>query len=94
MSRACLVADDRLVAFAAGDGFDLDEHVAGCDECQSFLADLWDGELHNDLVAPVLQLLRVELFLIDLARTGAGVAARMAAALVRYLDPAPGEEES
>ena len=94
MTRDCLVRDDQLVAFAAGYEFDLDEHVAGCDECQAFLAELWDGELENDLVQPVVQYLRMELFLIDVARTGTGLAARMAQAMLRYLDPALGKEET
>ena len=93
MSRACLIRDDQLVAFAAGYEFDLDEHVADCDECQAFLAELWDGELENDLVQPVVQYLRMELFLIDVARTGTGLAARMAKAMLRYLDPALGKEQ-
>jgi len=88
MSRACLVRDDQLVAFAAGYEFDLDEHVATCDECQAFLAELWDGELQNDLVQPVVQYLRLELYLIDVMRTGGGLAATMARALLRYADPA------
>ena len=92
MSRACLVLDDQLVAFATGTEFDLDEHVSDCDECQAFLAELWDGELTNDLVAPVVEYLRLELFLIDLAKTGTGLAARMAKAALTYLDPALGRE--
>lgn len=93
MSRACLVRDDQLVAFAAGTEFDLDEHVSGCDECQAFLAELWDGELTNDLVAPVVEYLRLELFLIDVTMTGAGLAARMAKAFLTYMDPALGKED-
>lgn len=93
MSRACLTRDDQLVAFAAGYEFDLDEHVDTCDECQAFLAELWDGQLENDLVQPIVQYLRLELYLIDAIRTGGGLAARMARAALRYLDPAPTPEE-
>ena len=53
MTRICAVQDDRLIDFADGVEFDLDfdEHVAGCDECQAFVAELWEGELGRDLVA-------------------------------------------
>ena len=47
----------------------------------------------NDLVEPVIQYLRLELYLIDVIRTGGGLAARMAKALLRYADPALGKED-
>ena len=54
MNRACAIPDEQLVAFAGGNEFDLDEHVATCDQCQDFLAELWDGGLDHDLVEPVV----------------------------------------
>lgn len=92
MNRSCLIQDDQLRAFAAGVDFDLDEHVETCDECQAFLAELWDGDLEHDLVEPVVQYLRLELYLIDVVSEASGLAARMARAALRYLDPAPRRE--
>lgn len=93
MNRECAVRDDQLIAFAGGHEFDLDEHVAGCDQCQDFLAELWDGGLDHDLVEPVVQAIRLELFLMDAARLGGGIVADMLQAFVTYLDPGLGKDE-
>ena len=63
----------------------LDEHVAGCDECQAFLAELWIGELQHDLTEPVLRRIRFEQFLIDAAKFGFEVTARLAKGASHYL---------
>lgn len=96
MTRSCAITDDRLIAFADGLDLDIDfdEHVAGCDECQSFLADLWDGELEHDLSEPIVNAIRLELFLMDAAKFGGGIVANMLQAFMRYLDPGIGKEES
>ena len=96
MTRSCEVLDDRLMAFADGVDLDLDfdEHVAGCDECQAFLAELWEGGLDHDLVEPIVAMIRLELFLIEAAKLASGVVADMFQALARYIDPALGKDES
>ena len=96
MIRSCEVHDDRLIAFAGGVDFeiDFDEHVADCDECQAFLAELWEGGLDHDLVEPIVAIIRLELFLIEAAKLGSGVVADMFQALARYIDPALGKDES
>ena len=43
--RSCQTTDDLLFAFVDGLDESLDDHVASCDECQAFLAELWQGEL-------------------------------------------------
>lgn len=82
--RACQVSDEQLYGFVDGVEETLDEHVAGCDECQEFLAELWIGEPHADLVAPVIKRLRLEQFLIEAARLGFDIAARMGHGLATY----------
>jgi len=96
MTRSCAVQDDRLIDFADGVEFDLDfdEHVAGCDECQGFVAELWEGELDRDLVEPIVAIIRLELFLIEVAKLGGGIVADMLQAFARYLDPGLGKDES
>ncbi len=84
MSRACAIHDEQLLAFAEGEAFDLDEHVAGCDDCQEFLATLWDGGLDHDLSEPVVQAIRFELFMIDVARLMADVMGDMGRAAKVY----------
>lgn len=92
MIRDCAVRDEQLVAFAAGVDFDLDAHVVTCEQCQDFLAELWDGGLDHDLVEPVVAAIRLELFLLDAARLGSGIVADMLQALMRYLDPGLGKD--
>ncbi len=100
MSRSCQTRDDRLIAFAAGVeetldlDLNLDAHIETCDECQAFLAELWEGGLDHDLVEPIVAAIRLELFLIDAAKLGGGIVADMTRALLRYLDPGLGKEES
>ncbi len=86
MSRACAIQDDQLRAFAAGvDESVIDEHVATCDECQEFLARLWDGALDTDLAEPVVKAIRLELFLLDVAKLFADVLGDMGRAGKVYL---------
>jgi hypothetical protein len=92
--RACRVNDAVLYDFADGvtvdiarisvPETDIDAHVAGCDECQGFLAELWAGELETDLVEPVLRVVELERFLLDVARLGTGIVAELIEALRRY----------
>lgn len=93
-ARSCGVADGVLFDFADGlvvdsarvtvPEIEVDAHVAGCDGCQAFLAELWDGQLETDLVEPVLRIVELERFLIDLARLGSGIVARFIEAAKRY----------
>ncbi len=86
MNRSCAIADEQLQAFAAGtDERVIDEHVATCDECQEFLALLWDGGLDHDLAEPVVEAIRLELFLLDVAKLFMGVAGDAARAAKVYL---------
>lgn len=82
--RSCQTADDRLFDFVDGIDESLDEHVAGCDECQAFLAELWIGELDHDLSDPVMRQIRLEQFLADVARLGLDIASGMAEGAVEY----------
>jgi hypothetical protein len=84
MTRACGVSDTDLRAFAAGEAT-VEEHVAGCDECQAFLAELWSGSLEHDLAGPVVQLLELERFLQETGRLSFDLTARYSQALARYL---------
>ena len=102
MTRSCHVRDDELRAFAAADPSQvgdsaaadaaIDEHVAGCDECQAFLAELWSGGLVTDLVDPVVRYLRFEEFLIEAAKLAVDVTAGMGKAVGVYLGGA-GEQQ-
>jgi hypothetical protein len=89
--RACRTPDERLFAFVDGLDTDLDAHVAECDHCQEFLAELWVGELRTDLSDSVLRRIRFDLFLRQLGHLTADVAAAMGRALVEY---GPGYDES
>ena len=80
----CAVTPDQRLAFAAGELTSLDEHVAGCEGCQDFLADLWSGGLSADLTGPVMRVGRLEQFLIDVAKESGGVAARLVEAMLAY----------
>lgn len=82
--RSCQTPDDRLFAFVDGLEANLDDHVADCDECQGFLAELWQGELTTDLTQPVMQRIRLAEFVADVARFGWDVAAAMGRAVVTY----------
>ncbi len=86
MTRSCAIRDEQLRAFAGGgDERAVDEHVASCDECQEFLALLWDGELDTDLAEPVVEAIRLELFLIDVAKMFAGIVGDAGKAVKVYL---------
>jgi len=92
--RSCLVNDAVLYDFADGvpvatgriavPEADIDAHVATCDECQAFLAELWDGDLEADLVEPVLRVVELEQFLVDVARLSTGIVAELVEAAKRY----------
>lgn len=82
--RSCQTSDDLLFAFVDGLEEGLDEHVATCDECQAFLAELWQGELTEDLSEPVMERIRLAEFVASVARFGADVAAAMGRAVVAY----------
>lgn len=88
--RSCQTTDDLLFAFVDGLDESLDDHVAGCDECQAFLAELWQGELAEDLSEPVMERIRLAEFVANVARFGADVAAAMGRAVVQY---SPGVDE-
>lgn len=92
--RSCLVDDGVLFDFADGVTIDLrrisvpeaaiDAHVASCDECQAFLAQVWDGELETDLVEPVLRVVELERFLLEVAKLGSGILTELIEAAKRY----------
>lgn len=91
--RACGISDDLLFAFVDGVQPDLEEHVAGCDECQEFLAELWIGELKTDLTTPVLRQIRFDEFLREVGRLAADVIGAMGRAMVTYGPGADMEHE-
>jgi hypothetical protein len=68
------------------DGIDstLDEHVAECDECQEFLAELWQGELTADLSKPVLDRIRLADFMAEVAKFDADIVAAMGRSILTY----------
>lgn len=82
--RACGTSDDLLFAFVDGDQTGIEEHVAGCDECQEFLAELWVGELKTDLTVPVLRQIRFDEFLREVGRLAMDVIGAMGKAMVAY----------
>jgi hypothetical protein len=88
--RDCGITDDRLFAFVDGVEETLDEHVAACDECQGFLAELWIGEAPRDLAEPVLRQIRFDEFLIAAARLGMDVVAAFGKAIIEL---GPGSDE-
>lgn len=88
--RSCQTSDDLLFAFVDGLDESLDDHVADCDECQAFLAELWQGELTQDLSEPVMERIRLAEFVANVARFGADVAAAMGRAILEY---SPGVDE-
>jgi hypothetical protein len=91
--RACGTSDDLLFAFVDGVQPDLEEHVAGCDECQEFLAELWIGELKADLATPVLRQIRFDEFLREIGRLTMDVIGAMGRAMVAYGPGADAEPE-
>ena len=88
--RNCQTSDERLFAFADGIETDLESHVATCDHCQDFLAELWIGELQTDLSDPVLRRIRFDEFLRELGQLTLDVAGSMVKAIVLY---GPGFDE-
>jgi hypothetical protein len=82
--RVCRTPDDVLFAFVDGDMPDLEEHVATCDECQEFLAELWIGELKTDLATPVLRQIRFDEFLREVGRLTMDVIGAMGRAMIAY----------
>ncbi len=82
--RVCRTSDDRLFAFVDGIEPDLESHVATCDECQEFLAELWIGELQTDLTTPVLRQIRFDEFVREVGSLAADVLGAMGKALVEY----------
>jgi hypothetical protein len=90
--RACNTSDELLFAFVDGLDATLDEHVATCDECQDFLAELWEGELTEDLSNPVMDRIRLAEFVAEVARFGADVAAAMGRGILTY-GPGVGERD-
>ncbi len=82
--RDCRTTDDRLFAFVDGIEPDLERHVATCDECQEFLAELWIGELQTDLATPVLKQIRFDEFLREIGQLAMEVAGAMGKAAIAY----------
>lgn len=91
--RTCATSDTMLFAFVDGEQDTLDRHVAGCDECQAFLAELWTGELHRDLREPVMRAIRFDEFLVSVTRLGVDIAAAMGRAAMVYGPGTPIDEE-
>ena len=82
--RECRTPDDRLFDFVDGIEPGLESHVATCDDCQEFLAELWIGELQTDLTQPVLRQIRFDEFLRQLGQLAMDVVTAMGKALVDY----------
>lgn len=89
--RDCRTPDEILFAFVDGSQPGLEEHVAGCDECQEFLAELWIGELKADLRIPVLRQIRFDEFLREVGQLTADVIGAMGRAFMTY---GPGTDET
>ena len=81
--RACHTTDERLFDFVDGIE-DLDAHVATCDECQAFLAELWQGELGRDLSEPVKQKIRFDQFLSEIVGLGVNIVTALGRATAEY----------
>ena len=89
--RDCHTTDDRLFDFVDGLDPDLESHVASCDECQEFLAELWIGELPMDLSQPVLRQIRFDEVLSELGQLTMDIATAMGRAFMAY---GPGIDEA
>ncbi len=81
---ACSISDVQRLASAEAIDDSIDEHVMTCDECQSFLAELWHGELQTDLSEPVMRVVGLEEFVIAVIKEGGGILARIGEALRVY----------
>ena len=81
---ACTITDIQRIDFAEGEDNSIDEHVLTCDACQAFLADLWEGQLANDLSEPVMRVVGLEEFVIAVIKEGGGILARIGEALRVY----------
>lgn len=81
--RTCHTTDERLFGFVDGIE-DLDSHVASCDECQAFLAELWEGELSRDLRPPVIRRIRFDQFLSEIVGLGVNIVGAMGRATAEY----------
>lgn len=92
--RSCQTTDDLLFAFVDGIDEGLDDHVATCDECQAFLAELWQGELTADLSEPVMERIRFGEYVAEVARFGLDVVAAMGRAAVAYGPGVDAEDNS
>lgn len=88
---ACTITDVQRIDFAEGIDDSIDEHVMTCDNCQAFLADLWQGELQTDLSEPVMRVVGLEEFVIAVLKEGGGILARIGEALRVY---GMGEEQT
>ncbi len=80
----CSITDVQRIDFAEGSDESIDEHVMTCDECQAFLADLWQGQLQTDLSEPVMRIVGLEEFVIAVIKEGGGILARIGEALRVY----------
>jgi len=81
---ACTITDIQRIDFAEGFDDSIDEHVMTCDECQAFLAELWEGQLQTDLTEPVMRVVGLEEFVIAVIKEGGGILARIGEALRVY----------
>ena len=84
MSNQCGISDVQRFDFAEGTDHSIDEHVMTCDECQEFLAALWEGQLSRDLTDEVMTVVGIEEFVIAVLKEGGGILARLAEALKVY----------
>lgn len=80
----CGISDIQRIDFAEGVDDTIDAHVMTCDECQAFLAELWQGQLQKDLTEPVMRMVGLEEFVIAVIKEGGGILARIAHALRVY----------
>ena len=82
--NSCTITDVQRIDFAEGMDDSIDEHVLTCDQCQAFLAELWDGQLETDLSEPVMRVVGLEEFVIAVIKEGGGILARIGEALRVY----------
>jgi hypothetical protein len=81
---SCGITDIQRIDFAEGVDNSIDEHVMTCDECQGFLAQLWEGQLAKDLTEPVMRMVGLEEFFIAVIKESGGILTRIARALRVY----------